>query len=56
MKTRYVLRFDPGHANRAGRHEIEVKLRSGRNGQGPLPQGILRGIAGALSRFLRSHS
>ena len=33
MKTRYVLRFDPGHANRAGRHEIEVKLRSGRRGK-----------------------
>ena len=33
MKTRYVLRFDPGHAHRAGRHEIEVKLRSGRRGK-----------------------
>jgi VWFA-related protein len=31
MKTRYVLRFDPGP--RAGRHEIEVKLRGGRRGR-----------------------
>jgi VWFA-related protein len=33
MKTRYVLRFDPGHAHRAGRHEVEVKLRKGRRGK-----------------------
>jgi VWFA-related protein len=33
MKTRYVLRFDPGHATRAGRHAIEVKLRGGRRGK-----------------------
>jgi VWFA-related protein len=33
MKTRYVLRFDPGSARRAGRHEIEVKLRGGRRGK-----------------------
>jgi len=33
MKTRYVLRFDPGRGHRAGRHEIEVKLRNGRNGK-----------------------
>jgi len=33
MKTRYVLRFDPGRAPRPGRHEIEVKLRGGRRGK-----------------------
>lgn len=32
MKTRYVLRFDPGRERRPGRHEIEVKLR-GRRGK-----------------------
>ncbi len=33
MKTRYVLRFDPGPGHRPGRHEIEVKLRGGRRGK-----------------------
>ena len=26
MKTRYVLRFEPGRARREGLHELEVKL------------------------------
>jgi VWFA-related protein len=33
MRTRYVLRFDPGPSHRAGRHEIEVRLRGGRRGK-----------------------
>jgi len=33
MKTRYVLRFDPGPDRRPGRHEIEVRLRGGRRGR-----------------------
>jgi VWFA-related protein len=32
MKSRYVLRFEPGGDRREGRHEIEVKLR-GRRGR-----------------------
>jgi VWFA-related protein len=33
MRTRYVLRFDPGAGHHAGRHAIEVKLRGGRRGK-----------------------
>lgn len=44
MKTRYVLRFDPGPGHRPGRHEIEVKLRGGRRGKAHCRKAYTAGV------------